>query len=245
MYRANTRKPPMSPKQIKYLFVGLITGLLVACIFLVSIFFSWSKPFPIRKVEIAGNHQHISKLMLYDVMSSELSEGFFGLSVNALKEDLCYLPWVKDAIVRRVWPDKLNITIIEHQPLAVWNDRAVFTMDGALIIPDNVSLLKALPKFYGPEGKQEQIQNLWQTIGSELKKIDLEIVRLELAARGALHLNLSNGIEINLGTQEIDTRLKRFVRVYDKLLYKQDDKVAYIDLRYTSGLAVGWKDRPS
>lgn len=243
--RTATHRSSKNPKQVKHLLVGLITGLLVSIIFLLSLFFSWSKPFPIRKVEIAGNHQHISKLVLSDVMSAELSEGFFGLSVSALKEDLCYLPWVKDAIVRRVWPDKLKVTIFEHQPLAIWNDRAVLTMDGALIMPDDVSLLLSLPKFYGPEGKQEQILNLWQTMEKQLSPIDLKIVKLDLAARGSLKLSLSNGIEVNLGTQETNTRLQRFVRVYDKLLYKQDKKIAYVDLRYTSGLAVGWKEGPS
>lgn len=232
----------VQPKRGKLLLVGLIIGLSVACFFLVMMFISWSKPFPIRKVEITGNHQHISKLMLYDVMMPELSEGFFGLSVSKLREDLCYLPWVKDAIVGRVWPDRLRVKIIEHEPLAVWNDRAIITMNGALIMPDNVSLLSTLPRFYGLEGKQEQVVSLWKAVNEMLTKIDLDVASIELAPRGAWQLTLSNGIKVRVGTQEISKRLQRFVRVYDTLLYKQHKNVAYVDLRYTSGLAVGWKE---
>ncbi len=242
MHKANANSLASKPKQMKYLLVGLMIGLMVACSFLLVMFFSWSKPFPIRKVEITGSHQHISKLMLYDVMSEELNHGFFGLSVSNLKEDLCYLPWVKDAMVGRVWPDRLHVKIIEHKPLAIWNGRAIITMDGALIIPDNVRLLSSLPNFYGPEGRQEQIVEIWHTVSEAIAKLDLELEVIELADRGAWQLTLSNGIKVVLGTQEMLTRLERFVRVYDKLLYKQHKNVAYVDLRYTSGLAVGWKE---
>lgn len=227
---------------IKSFALGLSLSLSAALICALVVMISQSRPFPIRSVEVSGNHSHVSKLNLYDVMMLELSEGFFGLSVAKLREDICYLPWVKDAMVRRVWPDKLAIEVIEHEPLAVWNDRAIVTMNGALIMPDDVSLVSSLPKFYGPETKEQQLVQEWRKMQAVLDQIDLKITQIELAQRGAWQLTLGENLKVKLGTQEIHSRLDRFIRAYDTVLGNQSEKVDYVDLRYTSGLAVGWKN---
>ena len=56
-----------------------------------------------------------------------------------------------------------------------------------------------------------------------------------------LCVQLANGIELNLGRQEFIDRLQRFIDVYP-LLAKQPKAVKYVDLRYDTGLAVGWQD---
>lgn len=227
---------------IKNFVVGFIFSLTAAFFFILIVYLSQSRPFPIRNVELTGNHSHVSKLNIYDVMMVELSEGFFGLSVAKLREDICYLPWVKDAMVRRVWPDKLAIEIVEHQPLAVWNDRAIVTMNGALIMPNDVSLVSSLPKFFGPENKEQQVVQEWRKMQAVLDQLDLKITQIELAQRGAWQLTLGENLKVKLGTQEIHSRLERFIRAYDTVLGDQSEKVDYVDLRYTSGLAVGWKN---
>jgi cell division protein FtsQ len=46
---------------------------------------------------------------------------------------------------------------------------------------------------------------------------------------------------IVLGTNDILTRLRRFVHAYEKQLHMRQKDLAYVDLRYTSGMAIGWK----
>lgn len=66
-------------------------------------------------------------------------------------------------------------------------------------------------------------------------------MRLELAQRGSWRFRLDNGMQVILGTHEKKQRLHRFVKAYNQSLKKDQASIAYVDMRYTTGMAVGWK----
>jgi len=61
--------------------------------------------------------------------------------------------------------------------------------------------------------------------------------------RGAWEFELSNGIRVRLGATTVERRLDRFFVALDQVLSSQAEHVDYIDMRYTNGFAIGWKDR--
>jgi cell division protein FtsQ len=74
-----------------------------------------------------------------------------------------------------------------------------------------------------------------------LKGAALPVKELFLSERFAWQLTLKNEIALNLGRQEFIDRLQRFVDIYP-LLKQQPRAVKYVDLRYDTGLAVGWSN---
>ena len=72
-----------------------------------------------------------------------------------------------------------------------------------------------------------------------------------LSERFSWQLTLDDGVTLNLGREERVERIQRFMDVYPiikaqlkakKITEKQQNQaVDYIDLRYDTGLAVGWK----
>jgi len=66
-------------------------------------------------------------------------------------------------------------------------------------------------------------------------------VALTLDARGALNLTLDNGVQVRLGRQQIESRFERFMLVAAKLVSQRAADIAYVDMRYGNGFAVGWK----
>ena len=72
----------------------------------------------------------------------------------------------------------------------------------------------------------------------------MNIEELSLSERFAWQVQLENGIELNLGRKEFIDRLQRFIDVYP-LLAQQEKTVKYIDLRYDTGVAVGWENSNS
>jgi cell division protein FtsQ len=72
----------------------------------------------------------------------------------------------------------------------------------------------------------------------------LTLEKLELDERGSWRLVLGSGQEIRLGRRDIDERLYRFFRFVAPALADKLTRVAYVDLRYTNGFAVGWRDGP-
>jgi cell division protein FtsQ len=197
--------------------------------------------FPVKNVKFTGKTHYLTQSELQQVVASEISSGFFRLKISTLQQHLLSLPWAKQVGVRRVWPDSVIISIEEHQPFAFWGDKAVLSQAGTLFYPA-LSPLKALklPLLQGPEGKHRLVFEQFIKMQEILSPLKLGITEVVLAPRGAWHIRLSNGILVILGTNDILSRLRFFVRAYDKYLYTRQPEVAYVDLRYTVGMAVGW-----
>jgi cell division protein FtsQ len=66
-------------------------------------------------------------------------------------------------------------------------------------------------------------------------------VALSVDARGAATVELDNGIEVRLGREDATERLARFSALALPALAAKLATVAYVDMRYTNGFAVGWK----
>jgi cell division protein FtsQ len=81
-------------------------------------------------------------------------------------------------------------------------------------------------------------------VRGKLAEADLTLESLTLDERGAWRLVLGGGQEIRLGRRDIDERLYRFFDVVAPALAAELKQVEYVDLRYTNGFAVGWRDGP-
>lgn len=197
--------------------------------------------FPIQRVKLIGDMAHVSHQTLQSVITPHIQAGFFSVNVSKLQKELLLLPWIKRADVRRVWPGQLVVHLSEHDPKAIWNDEALMSREAILFSPPLTDIQSLhLPRLHGPEGKQMLVWEQYLSIEEKISSLHLRIVTLELAHRGAWQLQLSNGIQIKLGTQDVLVRLQRFVDAYQKALSQEPRPIAYVDLRYTNGMAVGW-----
>ena len=112
-----------------------------------------------------------------------------------------------------------------------------------------------MPSFFGPEGSELIALENFSDLNGLLAYRDLRIDELILSERFSWQLTLTNGIRLNLGREERVKRVQRFMDVYPLInthLAEQEKQknnrkkqlkqaVDYIDLRYDTGLAVGWK----
>ena len=115
--------------------------------------------------------------------------------------------------------------------------------------------MNALPQFFGPEGSELLALENYGNLNGLLEYSELAIEELVLSERFSWQLTLNDGVMLNLGREERVERIQRFMDVYPliKLHLKQEAQeknnnkkqpkqaVDYIDLRYDTGLAVGWK----
>jgi cell division protein FtsQ len=73
----------------------------------------------------------------------------------------------------------------------------------------------------------------------------LSVTRLSLEARGAWTLTLDNDIRVVLGREALNERLQRFLDLYKQRLAEHAAQIEQIDIRYTNGIAVRWREMPS
>jgi len=197
---------------------------------------------PVSNVKCIAARQYVNQDDLQKVLLRESQTGFVRLKVSAIQQQLLLLPWIKQVDVRKVWPNQLVIQFDEYIPAALWNDKGVISDSGVLFFPDRgVLRSRHLPVLEGPEGKSQQVWQHFLGMQAILTPVSLSITNLNLAPRGAWNLKLSNGITLILGTDNTLLRLQHFVRVYEKSLYLRQSNVAYVDLRYTNGMAIGWR----
>jgi cell division protein FtsQ len=198
---------------------------------------------PIREVIVHGPFERVSVLQVEAALGDLREQGFLGVQLETVRERIVAVDWVDDAVVRRRWPAEIEITVIEQVPAARWGESGLLNTRGELFVRDTRHVPPELPQLSGPEGSEQLVARRYLDARSMLAVVGMGVRVLELDARGAWRMELSNGFEVRLGRESFDRRLERFARVAAPLLTPQAAAVEYVDLRYSRGFAVGWRER--
>lgn len=168
--------------------------------------------------------------------------------IDVLQRRIECLPWVRRVSIRIQWPDILKINVIEHIPVAFWNDLQIITVTGDIF---NISKKFQgihniiVPELYGPQGSAKEILRYYYIFDEILKQsINVQIKSLEMDMRCSWQMMLKNNMYIKLGRKNIIERLNYFIKIYPILLHKINENnnryIDYIDLRYTAGFVIKW-----
>ncbi|MGZ8262392.1 MAG: cell division protein FtsQ/DivIB, partial [Methylotenera sp.] len=83
-----------------------------------------------------------------------------------------------------------------------------------------------------------EVASQYGEFNKALKAANLEIASLALTPRRAWQITTTNGMVVELGRVEMQSRLEKFARVYSTTLAGLNKKITYADLRYPNGFAV-------
>ncbi|MGK2941436.1 MAG: cell division protein FtsQ/DivIB [Immundisolibacter sp.] len=196
--------------------------------------------FPLTMVEITGDLDHIDRNALELRLLPAAAGGFFGVNVAAVSAAARDEPWVKEALVRRVWPDKLVVEIVGRRAIARWGEDGLLGDNGevfAASVPGSADL----PLLVGPPGaKPKRLFADYQRFGRLLEGL-APIRELHRDARGALRIRLADDLTIIAGRKEVTGRLQRFAAIYRSRLVGVAPPLESVDLRYGDGFAVRFK----
>ena len=196
----------------------------------------------IRNVEVKSEFKKITESQIQAVIAKNELKGFFSTDVDAIADDMREIPWLKKITTRRVWPDTLQLTVTERRALAHWNKSALLAVDGSVFNPEASSYPNGLPSLLGPKGTEHIVLKNYIAVAANLRVLALQVDELEMDERRAWVVKLNDGTTLNLGRKKINERLQRFVKIYKDIEMESKNKIAIIDLRYTNGFAIGWKN---
>ncbi len=197
---------------------------------------------PVRHVRIEGELRHLDPAALQAAAAPYARGSFLTVDVTALARAVAALPWVDRVSVRRRWPDTLVVRVREHRVVAAWAAGGAVNGRGERVAVPADSLPPGLPVLGGPAGSAARVAAAWRRWQARLAPLGLRIERLEMSAREAWRMRLAGGIEVLLGRGEPEARLERLVRAWPVALAAQAARIAHVDLRYTNGFAVRWRD---
>jgi len=197
--------------------------------------------FPLHNVSLNTTPRNVVPEKVLQVLRAESQGNLITVDIDRLRRSMEKLPWVRSVKIRREFPDSLTVQIEEHQALARWNDSELVNLQGEVFAADYE---QALPRFFGPEGESAEVTRRYADFSQQLDTLDLHVTQLVLSPRHAWQIRLSSGVVLELGREDVQQRLERFVAVYPYSLQTENDgngakgRLAYVDLRYRNGFSV-------
>lgn len=206
--------------------------------------------FTLKTIRVEGvaetSLRRVNALTIRASAVPRIKGNFFTADLDAVRAAFESVPWVRKAMVRREWPDKLIVTIEEHRALGTWGDDGrllsvkgdVFTANLAEA-EDDGNLLE----FDGPDGSEKEVAARFDQFRDWLAPIKVAPEAVTLSNRYAWTVRLDNGMTVELGRADGDATLKerlaRLVAIYPQLMERlQGKKVDNVDMRYPNGLAL-------
>ncbi|MES2563549.1 MAG: FtsQ-type POTRA domain-containing protein [Pseudomonadota bacterium] len=200
--------------------------------------------FALREIRITGDTRHITHAQVEAIVKNELRGTFFTLNLAQLRGAFEKLPWVREVNLRKRWPSRIDIAVTEHVPLARWGEAALVNTHGEVF---EASFDGRLPVFLGPAGTSKEIAIQYDFFRRNFAAIDAAPVMVRLTPRRAWQVRLEGGPTIELGREDIEARLGRYLRVHERTVGELKRRIEYVDLRYANGFAVripGLKPEP-
>ncbi len=197
---------------------------------------------PIRSITIEGPFQRVSALQVEEAISGALSDGFLSANLSEIQQQIVALPWIDKANVVRRWPSRLDISVTEQVPAACWGERGLLNTRGELFVSDAHHIPAELPRLSGPSNRSAEIARRYLAVREQLIPFGLDLRRVHVDARGAWEMTLQNGVGIRLGRREIEQRTELFLDVVATIITNQAADIDYVDMRYSNGFTIGWKD---
>jgi len=224
-------------KYSKVLLVSFFAGLALVGVFQIN----FDLILPIKKIRAQGEFANVSEKMILNAIANDVKGGYLWIDVHNLQDKIEKLAWVKIATVKRVWPDSIVVKITEQKAYAVWKNKGLLNELGEKFEPIEVSK-NDLPILSGPVDLNVKVMNEYKKFEAQLNEIGLSIHEINLDDRRAVYLQLSNEIKISLGRSKYQKRLNRFITAYKINLFKHSNKIDYVDMRYTNGFSIKWKE---
>jgi cell division protein FtsQ len=238
------------PKRLNAIAGGLAliaTGALVAG----GLMWAFRQPaFEFREVVVMTPPARASAAHLEAVIRDELAGTFFTMNLDRARAALMQVPWVRRVSLSRQWPQRLEVTIEEHEPFARWNGEALVNAKGEVFSADYDG---DLPQFEGDENRAAEITARFREWSAALAPLSLGVREIRVSPRGGWRLRVagpSGPLDIELGREEPGERLARFISVYGRTiaaLGRAGTSVDRVDLRYRNGFAArvpGFRARP-
>ncbi|WP_067862398.1 cell division protein FtsQ/DivIB [Neptuniibacter marinus] len=198
---------------------------------------------PVEQIVVIGNAQHLDRKDLAEDIAARLKQGLLSADIGVIQELVREYPWVRVAAIKRDWPNQLIVEIEEEVPVARWGERGLLNHQGDIFWPELKEEYRSLPRLSGPAPETERVMAQFHDFNQMLRQVGLNVVSLNLEARGAWTFELDNQIKVIVGREAIDERLRRFLDLYQLRLLEQVDEIEAIDIRYTHGVAVKWREK--
>jgi cell division protein FtsQ len=223
-------------------FAFLVVGLLVSRV-------SRHPAFAIGGIEVTGDLTHNTAVNLRANAVHRIQGSYFTVNLAQARAAFESVPWVRHAVVKRAFPNRLKVNLEEHRAMAFWGaegDTQLVNGFGEVFEANSAGDIEPedLPRLLGPDGQAQLVWTTYRALQPVYAGADMTLEQLELTARGGWRARFDSGAEVELGrgTQtELLERSQRFLKTITQVAahYERNpEALETADLRYPQGYAI-------
>ena len=229
--------------------VVLAVGFCVAALYTAA---SWAfrhQFFAISRITVLGDVLHHNEVTLRANVTPRLQGNFFTMDLRQTRAAFEAVPWVRQAVVRREFPNRLRVTLQEHRSSGFWGadseSRLLNSYGEVFEANPGDAESQDLPRLMGPDDQAAQVLAMYRSLNTLMTPMDVSIEELELSGRGGWRMQLDSGAVLELGRGSIDEvreRTQRFLATLTQVIAtyqrKGFDSMESADLRHNAGYAI-------
>jgi cell division protein FtsQ len=245
------KAPPQPPLDVKLMNIAATALFAAGVVLLLAAVLWWALRHPIFAISgitVQGDVAHNNAVTLRANVAPRLAGNFFTVNLETAREAFEGVPWVRAAVVRREFPNRLRVSLEEHRAVAYWGPESESRLVNNFgeVFEANAGDLEAeeLPRLSGPKEQAALVLTMYRSLKPMFEALDLGLEHVALTARGSWQLELDNGAQVELGRgapEEVVARTQRFLQTLTQVTSRysrRPESLVSADLRHGDGYAV-------
>jgi cell division protein FtsQ len=192
---------------------------------------------PIQIVKVHENDTANSKKII-DKIGDNANASFYNIDLNKIKTEVEKISWIYKVNVEKTWPNKLDVKIIEHSPVAVWNSSWALSKTG-----DVFYIEKKLDKNYptiDAKINNNYVKDIFLLINNFFNEKYIQISSVNFVSQSLIQIEIEKGPIIKVDQSNAKKDLEKFFANFEKIFSTNNpfNLIKIIDLRYQFGIAI-------
>ena len=190
--------------------------------------------FPVKEISIITSDKKYNANKLNKYLDSLYGTNLLLTNIDIIQKNIISDDWISDAEVIKSFPSKITIRIIQHEPMALYNNQ-IISKDGILLNSSTISS-KNLPIIIDKDKELMSAYAIYSLSLINLKKIDLVIKKIEI--HHSLIKIYTASIVLISDRTNFEKNISRLVSSFEDLNNVYDKNITSIDMRYSNGFAI-------
>ena len=190
--------------------------------------------FPVKEISIITSDKKYNANKLNKYLDSLYGTDLLLTNIDIIQKNIISDDWISDAEVIKSFPSKITIRIVQHEPMALYNNQ-VISKAGVLINSSTISS-ENLPIIIDKDKELISAYDIYSLSLINLKKIDLVIKKIEI--HHSLIKIYTASIVLISDRTNFEKNILRLVSSFEDLNNVYDKNITSIDMRYSNGFAI-------
>ena len=162
---------------VRQIVQGAVAVFAILSLVALFLFLRQAEAFKIHDIVVTGNLHHVSLDDVLSLSQIQKGQGIFSANLSDVQKNIMHHSWIESAQVRRDFPDKIQINIVERKPSAILIAQDLYLVDdvGSIFKKMEVSDDHDLPVMTGFdfEGLKKYPHIMRERVGACFKTLQL------------------------------------------------------------------------